>query len=134
MAEINRVRGATMLVVTHDVNLALLNGAAIVDPEITALEGIVTVEISEEVERLLPKTRLAIVELTMKDGSVYTKSGQVLRGSPDAPVDYEVLSQKLAGCAQGLLSDRQIQEAKERVAALEEQSDIAGIIDCLIAR
>lgn len=114
-------------------NLSLpLMEKAMVDSEIIELENKVTVVVDDYVESLLPKTRCAITEVTMCDGSVYTKEGTVLRGSPDLPADYAQLSTKFRDCAQKVLSEQQIDNTIDKVSKLETLDSVIEIIDELM--
>lgn len=115
-----------------DVNLSLLSGAAVNDTEIKELAKKVTVVIDKEVENLLPKVRCAIVDIVLRDGTVYSKRGTVLKGSPDAPVDFNVLANKFAGCSANVLSSAKIDKAIELVRNLENLKNLGDLIKNLV--
>lgn len=114
-----------------DINLTLLE-KAITDEDIISLEQKVIVLVDDYVESLLPKTRCAVVEVTMEDGTVYRKEGTVLRGSPDAPVSIQVLAGKLRGCAEAILPKEKIDAAVCQVMNLEELDQVSQLIQHLV--
>lgn len=89
--------------VPYAIALALAKGAAgipdyndanLIDPTILGILEKVNVVVEDELTALVPKKRPAIVDVELKDGTVYSLRTDVARGEPEIPMTREAFIRK----------------------------------------
>jgi 2-methylcitrate dehydratase PrpD len=93
------------------------------DPAILRLRARVQVVADEELERLLPK-RVAVVEVTLKDGTLLSERNDTVRGTPENPMTRDEVVAKARDLINPVLGDKRGARLVEKVYALEQLRDI----------
>jgi 2-methylcitrate dehydratase PrpD len=93
------------------------------DPAVLRQKAKIKVIADESLERLLPK-RVAIVEVTLNDGSVMTERSDTVRGTPENPMSTEEVAAKARDLVGPVLGRGKCTELIERILALDEVRDI----------
>lgn len=74
-------------------------------------------------------TRLPVkIDISMKNGKVFSGSVDAPKGSPRNPPPPEDLEEKFRQCCQGKLSESRIRESQDRLRALEKETDVADLV------
>jgi 2-methylcitrate dehydratase PrpD len=93
------------------------------DPAVVRQKAKIKVIADESLERLLPK-RVAVVEMTFKDGSTITERNDTVRGSPENPMSGEEVIAKARELMVPVLGAEKCAQLIERLSALEKIRDI----------
>jgi 2-methylcitrate dehydratase PrpD len=83
----------------------------------------VQVTAEEELERLLPK-RVAVVEITLADGTQLTERNDTVRGTPEDPMSKDEIVAKVRDLVIPVLGNESCSKLIEKVFALEQIKDI----------
>jgi 2-methylcitrate dehydratase PrpD len=103
----------------HDV--ARLN-----DPAVLRLRAKVQVIAEDGLERLLPK-RVAVVEVTLNDGTRLSERNDMVRGTPENPMTRDEVIAKARDLIDPVLGDKKGAQLVEKVYALEQTKDISEL-------
>lgn len=93
------------------------------DPAILRQKAKINVIADESLERLLPK-RMAVVEITFRDGTTMTERNDTVRGSPENPMSSEEVTAKARDLIVPVLGNEKCAKLIDRLIALEEVGDI----------
>jgi 2-methylcitrate dehydratase PrpD len=93
------------------------------DPAVVRQKAKIKVIADESLERLLPK-RVAVVEMTFKDGTTITERNDTVRGSPENPMSSEEVIAKARELMVPVLGAEKCAQLIERLFALEKVRDI----------
>jgi 2-methylcitrate dehydratase PrpD len=93
------------------------------DPAILRERAKVRVTAEEELERLLPK-RVAVVEITLTDGTKLSERNDTVRGTPEDPMSREEIVAKARDLVVPVLGNETCTKLIEKVFALEQIKDI----------
>jgi 2-methylcitrate dehydratase PrpD len=93
------------------------------DPAILRLRAKVQVVAEGELERLLPK-RVAVVEITLNDGSHFSERNDTVRGSAENPMSRDEVVMKARDLITPVLGARTCTALVEKVYALEQVTDV----------
>jgi 2-methylcitrate dehydratase PrpD len=96
------------------------------DPEILRQRAKVQLIGEEELERLIPK-RVAIVEVTLNDGTKLTQRVEAVRGTPENPMSREEVVTKARDLITPVLGKTKCDALIEKVLSLENVKDIRGL-------
>jgi 2-methylcitrate dehydratase PrpD len=100
----------------HDI--ARMNDAAVV-----RLRAKVQVTAEQELERLLPR-RVAVVEITLNDGTLLSERNDTVRGTVENPMTRDEVVAKARDLVNPVLGDKKGAQLVEKVYALETVKDI----------
>jgi 2-methylcitrate dehydratase PrpD len=93
------------------------------DPAILRERAKVQVTAEEELERLLPK-RVAVVEITLADGTQLSERNDTVRGTPEDPMSREEIVAKARDLITPVLGNETCTKLIDKVFALEQAQDI----------
>jgi 2-methylcitrate dehydratase PrpD len=93
------------------------------DPAVLRQKAKIKVIADEALEHLLPK-RVAILALTLNDGSIMTERIDTVRGTPENPMSGDEVAAKARDLIAPVLGDKKCAKLIERVFALEGIEDI----------
>ena len=93
------------------------------DPELLKVRAKVQLVPEEELERLLPK-RVAIVDVTLNDGTKYSERVEAVRGTPENPMNREEVVAKARDLITPILGKTKCDALIEKLLNLESVSDI----------
>ncbi len=93
------------------------------EPAILRQRAKVKVIADEELERLLPK-RVAVVEITLRDGTRLTERNDTVRGTPENPMSHDEIVSKARDLIAPVLGAEKCTRLIDRVFALEQVKDI----------
>jgi 2-methylcitrate dehydratase PrpD len=93
------------------------------EPAVLRLRAKVKVTAEEDLERLLPK-RVAVVEITLNDGTQLSERNATVRGTPENPMTRDEVVAKALDLINPVLGDKTGAELVEKVYALETTKDI----------
>ncbi|MGA2891875.1 MAG: MmgE/PrpD family protein [Xanthobacteraceae bacterium] len=93
------------------------------DPTVLHLRAKVRVVAEEELERLLPK-RVAVVEITLNDGSHFNERNDTVRGSAENPMSRDEVVIKARDLITPVLGAATCAALVEKVYALEQVKDV----------
>src|SRR5580704_1762610 len=93
------------------------------DPAILRERAKVQVTAEEELERLLPK-RVAVVEITLADGTRLTERNDTVRGTPEDPMSKEEILAKARDLITPVLGAETCTKLIEKVFGLEQMKDV----------
>jgi 2-methylcitrate dehydratase PrpD len=93
------------------------------DPAILRERAKVQVTAEEELERLLPK-RVAVVEITLTDGTQLTERNDTVRGTPEDPMSKDEIVAKARDLITPVLGNETCTKLIEKVFGLEQIKDI----------
>lgn len=88
----------------------------------------------EETDRTYPDLYRSIITLHMKDGTGHTRDVTHPKGSPENPVEREVLEEKFRTLTKGILEPQRLAKIAETVANLEELPNIGTLTSLLVAQ
>ena len=100
--------------------LAQFSDASVQDPRAQALLQRVRFEHPDQHAADWETNMPDIVKVVLHDGRHLHQRVDVPKGDPDLPLSWEALVAKFQGCAAGVLSAEQIQEAVQHIAHLED--------------
>jgi 2-methylcitrate dehydratase PrpD len=83
----------------------------------------VQVSAEEELERLLPK-RVAVVEITLADGTLLSERNDTVRGTPEDPMSREEIVAKARDLVVPVLGNETCTKLIDKVFALEQVKDV----------
>jgi len=106
-----------------DASLFQYTDERVQDPEIRAVMERIRVEISPEMDRLLPQKRGARAEILSRDGRRFRGVIDVARGEPEAPFAQEEIEEKFNLLAGDVLKDKTVR-VLEKIRLLER---LAGV-------
>jgi 2-methylcitrate dehydratase PrpD len=86
----------------------------------------VQVVAEEGLERLLPK-RVAVVEITLKDGTQLSERNDTVRGTPENPMTHDEIVAKARDLITPVLGAEKCTKLIERIYALEQVRDIRDL-------
>jgi 2-methylcitrate dehydratase PrpD len=93
------------------------------DPEVLRQRAKVQLIGDEELEKLIPK-RVAIVEVTLNDGTILTERVESVRGTPENPMSREEIVAKSRDLMEPVLGAAQTKNLIEKVLVLENVKSI----------
>ena len=93
------------------------------DPAVTALRRRIHIIPDDELERLLPK-RVAVVEITLKDGTKFSERNDLVRGTPENPMTRAEVIAKARDLIDPVLGDKKAVQLVETIYALEQVKDM----------
>jgi 2-methylcitrate dehydratase PrpD len=93
------------------------------DPTILCERAKVAVIAEEELERLLPK-RVAVVEVTLTDGTKLREQNDIVRGTPENPMNRDEVVAKARDLVTPILGAETCTMLIERIFDLERMPDI----------
>ena len=93
------------------------------DPAVLALRAKVQLVPSEELEKMEP-ARQAIVEITLKDGTVLTERVNDVRGTVDNPMTREEVTQKARDLVQPVLGKANCDTLIDKIFSIEKVKDV----------
>jgi 2-methylcitrate dehydratase PrpD len=93
------------------------------DPEVLRQRAKVQLIGDEELEKLIPK-RVAIVEITLNDGTILTERVESVRGTPENPMSREEIVAKSRDLMEPALGAAQTKSLIEKVLVLENVKSI----------
>jgi 2-methylcitrate dehydratase PrpD len=96
------------------------------DPVVLKVRSKVRVVADEELERLLPK-RVAVVEITLNDGTQLSERNDTVRGTPENPMDHDEIVAKARDLITPVLGVEKCTKLIERIYALEQVRDIRDL-------
>jgi 2-methylcitrate dehydratase PrpD len=96
------------------------------DPVVLQIRGKVQVVADEELERLLPK-RVAVVEITLNDGTQLSERNDAVRGTPENPMSHDEIVAKARDLITPVLGAEKCAKLIERIYALEQVQDIRDL-------
>jgi 2-methylcitrate dehydratase PrpD len=99
------------------------NKARMQDPAILRERAKVQVTAEEELERLLPK-RVAVVEVTLADGTHLSERNDTVRGTPEDPMSKDEIVAKARDLITPVLGPETCTKLIEKVFALEQVKDV----------
>jgi 2-methylcitrate dehydratase PrpD len=93
------------------------------DPAVLALRAKVQVTAEEELERALPR-RVAVVEITLNDGTRLRERNDTVRGSPENPMSRDEVIAKAQDLINPVLGAQMCANLVAKIYALEQVKDI----------
>jgi len=93
------------------------------DPAVLRVRAKVQVVAEEELERLLPK-RVAVVEITLNDGSHFSERNDAVRGSAENPMSRDEVITKARDLITPVLGSATCTALVEKVYAIEQLKDV----------
>jgi 2-methylcitrate dehydratase PrpD len=96
------------------------------DPAVVRQKAKIKVIADESLELLLPK-RVAVVEITFRDGTTLTERNDTVRGSPENPMTSEEVSAKARDLMAPVLGSEKCAALIEKIFALEDVKNIAAL-------
>jgi 2-methylcitrate dehydratase PrpD len=96
------------------------------DPEVLRVRAKVQLIADEELEKLIPK-RVAIVEVTLNDGTKLTERVESVRGTPENPMNREEVVAKARDLIVPVLGAAKAASLIDKVLALEGVKDIRDL-------
>jgi 2-methylcitrate dehydratase PrpD len=96
------------------------------DPAVLRQKAKIKVIADEDLERQLPR-RVAIVAVTLNDGSVMTERIDTVRGTPENPMSAEEVAAKARDLIAPVLGHEKCSKLIERIFALEDVEDIGQL-------
>jgi 2-methylcitrate dehydratase PrpD len=93
------------------------------DPGVLSLRAKVQLVGEEELEKLIPK-RVAIVEVTLNDGTKLTERVEAVRGTPENPMSREEVIAKARDLIVPVLGAKKCDTLTEKLLALETVKDV----------
>jgi 2-methylcitrate dehydratase PrpD len=93
------------------------------DPEVLRVRAKVRLVGEEDLERLIPK-RVAIVEVTLNDGTTLTERVEAVRGTPENPMNREEVVAKARDLITPVLGATKCDTLIEKLLNLESVKDI----------
>lgn len=97
-------------------------------PEVRELMDRVNLVADAELDALHPERWPAVVEISTKDGRVYTGRTDFPRGDPENPLTEEELREKFYGLVAGPWGEEKAKALSTAVLQLEEIEDVAGLL------
>jgi 2-methylcitrate dehydratase PrpD len=98
------------------------------DPRIHKLASLIEIVPDDELERLRPANRPAVVEISLKNGEKVNRRVDYPKGAPKNPMTDEELIYKFEGLASHVLSEKKVNEIKSAVMDLENLSKAVELI------
>jgi 2-methylcitrate dehydratase PrpD len=96
------------------------------DPAVLRVRGKVQVVADEELERLLPK-RVAVVEITLNDGTQLRERNDTVRGTPENPMSRDEIVAKAHDLIAPVLGSTTCTKLIEQIYVLEQVQDIRDL-------
>ncbi len=96
------------------------------DPAVLRVRAKVQVTAEDELERLLPK-RVAVVEVTLNNGTRLSERNDTVRGTPENPMTREEVTAKARDLMYPVLGEKQGAQLIEQVYLLEQVKDICEL-------
>ena len=96
------------------------------DPVVLQIRSKVQVVAEDELERLLPK-RVAVVEITLNDGTQLSERNDTVRGTPENPMTHDEIVAKARDLITPVLGAEKCTKLIERIYALEQVHDIRDL-------
>ena len=94
-----------------------------VDPAIQRERAKVTVTAEEELERLLPR-RVAIVEVTLEDGTRLREENDTVRGTPENPMSRDEIVTKVRDLVTPVFGAEKCNKLIEKILQLDDVRDV----------
>jgi 2-methylcitrate dehydratase len=107
--------------------------AKIMDPEIRCMLPRIEVVADEKIESVFPRLKAADVEISLMDGSSYSKWVDYPKGDYRAPMNEEELWTKFSSLADPIVSRPRQEEIGEMILNLEQISDMGKLMDKLVS-
>jgi 2-methylcitrate dehydratase PrpD len=108
--------GTVSFLAAHDI-------ARMRDPAVLRQRAKVQVIAEEELERLLPK-RVAVVEITLRDGTHLSERNDTVRGTPENPMSHDEIVAKARDLITPVLGAEKCTKLIDSIFALEQLKDI----------
>ncbi len=105
---------------------------ALKDPLVWELLPRIKVAADPQIDALFPKVKRAVVRITTKDGTTYTKEEDHAKGQPERPLTDGELVDKFRANAKAVLSEARLARAVEATFHLEEIKDIRDYVTLLV--
>ncbi|MGZ8262744.1 MAG: hypothetical protein ACXW2I_01170 [Burkholderiales bacterium] len=96
------------------------------EPRVLREKAKIHVIADENLERLLPR-RVAIVEVTFRDGSVETERNDTVRGTPENPMSVDEVAAKARDLMAPVLGSARCEQLIDRLVMLEAIGDITAL-------
>jgi 2-methylcitrate dehydratase PrpD len=96
------------------------------DPAILRERAKVQVIAQEDLERMLPK-RVAVVEITLADGTHLSERNDTVRGTPEDPMSKDEIVAKARDLMAPVLGNETCTQLIEKVFGLEQMKDVRGL-------
>lgn len=100
----------------------------IMDPTIRAQLRKVEVVADPEIEKVFPALQRVIVNITTKDGSVYSKQLDYPKGDPRNPLTDAEIEEKFGSLAEGVLSANAQKKLKDSIWNLEKVGSVSKLM------
>ena len=104
--------------------IAQFTNEVVLHPEVRKMMGRVIAYLDEDLEAQGFQRIRSLLEITLRDGTVLTKSAETSRGTPDRPMTSGELAEKFMDCNRGILSAAAADECLDLIIRLEEISHI----------
>jgi len=105
---------------------------ALKDPFVWELLGKIEVVADPEIDALFPGVKRAIVTVTTKDGTAFTKQEDFAKGRAERPLSDEELIGKFRANAQDVMSETRLDEIVEATFGLEQAAAVTDYTACLV--
>lgn len=93
------------------------------DPAVLRLRAKVRIVAEDALERLLPK-RVAVLEITLRDGTRLSERNETVRGTPENPMTTDEIVSKARDLINPVLGEERSSQLIEKVYALEQVKDM----------
>jgi len=100
----------------------------IMDPTIRAQLKKVEVVADPEIEKVFPALQRVIVNITIKDGSVFTKQLDYPKGDPRNPLTDAEIEEKFSALAEGVLSEKAQKKLIDAIWNLEKIGSVSKLM------
>ncbi|MEM7798068.1 MAG: MmgE/PrpD family protein [Chloroflexota bacterium] len=98
------------------------------NPEVARLRQLVKVGLDEAIMADYPDKNGCEVRITTKDGRLYTGRVEHAKGEPENMLSDDEFASKFYYLANGMMSDKQIEQLQSTVASLEELDDVGHLV------
>ena len=105
---------------------------ALKDPFVWELLGKIEVVADPEIDALFPKVKRAVVTVTTKDGTAFTKQEDFAKGRAERPLSDEELIGKFRANAKDVMSKTRLDEIVEATFSLEQAAAVTDYMACLV--
>jgi len=123
--------GVAAALVDHGVAVRHLEKQAFQNKKYLDLAQKVQVFIDEKINGLYPKKRGAQIQITLKDGTIYSRECFDLKGSPQNPVNFDALKNKFVISATNLLSNESIAKIQQLCTEFERGKEVSQLLSLL---
>jgi 2-methylcitrate dehydratase PrpD len=117
-----------VLVVRGALDADAITGAGLAEPRVLSLAERVTLIADPALSARFPAERLAVVRMTLHDGTTLESEATAAPGDPDRPLSDAALIDKFHTLAASLTAER-----RERIVRAVAADDIAALLDAVLA-